>query len=393
MLEIIFWVSLSLIAYVYVGYPLGIFLVSRFRCLVAGTTRNHVSSRAQSYLPCLTLIIPAHNEELWIRQKLENTLSADYPRELLQIILASDGSTDRTVGIAHEFAAAGVEVAEFQQRIGKQEMLNRVVPQAKGEILVMTDTHVLLQCDAVRMLVRHFANPRVGCVTGKRLCILQKGVVQGEGEGLYWRYESWIKESESRVHSCLGAHGQLYAVRKDVFPHVAKVGEDFFIPMKILATRKLRVIFEPRAIAMTPAAANLGIELERKTRAHVSFLLTLALLKELWNPRHPAWWQYISHHVLRMAVPVAMLAAFVSSGTLAGSSPFFRFALVVQVFFYAAALIGCLFSKLGKRPKVFYVPFYFVFANFAIVKALLRWPFRKYDYAWKRTERLPVSQN
>lgn len=382
MLETIFWVSFMLVIYVYVGYPLFVWAISRF------VTR--VTPREDSQAN-VSLIIPAHNEEGWIRKKIANVLELDYPSDHMQIIVASDGSTDRTVEIARSFESAGVVVAEFAQRIGKQEMLNRLAPEARGDILVMTDSQVLLRPDSVAMLVRHFADPNVACVTGKRLCILQEGVLQGTGENLYWRYESWIKKSETRLHSCLGANGQLFAVRRDVFPHVEKVGEDFYIPMKILATKKMRVIFEPEAISMTPAAANLRIEFERKARAHVSFLLTLSLLKELWNPRHPVWWQYISHHVLRMAVPVAMVAAVVSSAFLAGSSGLFRYMLVAQLCFYAFAFLGYVFAKLGKRPKIFYAPFYFVFANLAIGQALWRWPFRKYDYAWKRTERIPIS--
>src|SRR5262249_49316554 len=155
----------------------------------------------------------------------------------------------------------------------------------------------LLQPDSVSFLVRHFSDPSIACVTGRRLCIEQPGVLQGAGESMYWRYEAWIKENESRVHSCQGANGQLYAVRRSVFPHVEKVGEDFYIPMKIIANTGMRVLYEPRAICFTPAAANLTTEFERKTRAHVSFLLTLPMLSELLLPwKSAVWWQYVSHH-------------------------------------------------------------------------------------------------
>jgi poly-beta-1,6-N-acetyl-D-glucosamine synthase len=252
----------------------------------------------------------------------------------------------------------------------------------------------LLEPESVRLLVRHFADPQVGCATGTRRCILQPGVPQGTGEGLYWRYESWIKENESRLHSCLGAHGQLYAVRRSVFPEVAKVGEDFYIAMKVIAATGLRVIYEPRAIAYTPAAANLTIEFERKTRAHVSFLLTLPLLPELLRPaRNPVWWQYLSHHVLRMAVPLALLGLLCSSMLLAVHHPAYWLAVAAQSIFYGLALIGAWLVRHDIRWKLFYVPFYFVFANFALANALWRWPRRQYDYAWQRTERIPVSDS
>jgi cellulose synthase/poly-beta-1,6-N-acetylglucosamine synthase-like glycosyltransferase len=356
---------------------------------------SHFCSRPElsdGHQPLVTLIIPARNEEQWIRHKIENTLALDYPRSLLCIVIASDGSTDRTVAIAREFETQGVELAAFSERRGKQEMLNLLAAQTSSEVLVMTDTHVLLETESLRNLVRHFADPKVACVTGQRLCILQAGVPQGQGEGVYWRYESWIKRSESRVHSCLGAHGQLYAVRRSLFPHVEKVGEDFYIPMKIVAATGMRVIFEPRAIAHTPAAANLKIEFERKTRAHVSFLLTLPLLPKLLLPwRNPVWWQYVSHHVLRMAVPLALAGALATSFVLAPHSHWYAAAAAAQSLFYAMSAVGLWLALHDIRVRLFYIPFYFVFANAAIANALLRWPRRKYEYAWNRTERIPVS--
>jgi biofilm PGA synthesis N-glycosyltransferase PgaC len=386
MLKFTFWASLTLVLYVYVGYPVLVYLLGRRR---AGISGPDVPSPWD--WPFLSVLIPAHNEERWIRRKIENALELDYPRERLRIVVASDASTDRTVEIAREFSGAGVEVVAFPQRLGKEAMLNRLVPQAHGEILVVTDANALLQRDAIKMLSRHFVDPCVGCVTGKRICVLQEGVAPGLGESMYWRYESWIKQSESRVHSCLGAHGQLYAVRREVFPRLGKVGDDFYIPMKILATTKLHVKFEPQAIARIPAAKSLANEVERKTRAHVSFLLMQPLLKELWNPLHPVWWQYISHHVSRMVVPIAMLAALGSSLALAENFMFYRLVLATQLVFYVLAGIGYALAKSGEYPKIFYVPFYFVFANLAIVRALLCWPFRKHGYGWKPTERLPVS--
>jgi cellulose synthase/poly-beta-1,6-N-acetylglucosamine synthase-like glycosyltransferase len=382
-LQAVFWVSLWLVLYVYMGYPVAVWLRARF------TPFREADPQAPlDFLPQVTLIIPAHNEEAWIRHKLENTLELDYPRQALRIVVASDGSSDRTVEIARQFAEQ--EVAAFTERQGKQEMLNVLAAESRGEVLVMTDTHVLLQPDSVRMLVRHFADPQVGCVTGHRLCILQPGVPQGAGESLYWRYESWIKRSESRLHSCLGAHGQLYAVRGSVFPRVEKVGEDFFIPMKIIAATGKRVLYEPEAVAFTPAAANLSIEFERKTRAHVSFLLTLSLLPELlWPRNNPVWWQYLSHHVLRMAVPLGMAGTLLSAFFLA--LPFYAWAAALQCIFYLLAAIGFLLARADIRIKLFYVPFYFTFANLAIARALLRWPRRKYDHAWKRTERIPIA--
>jgi cellulose synthase/poly-beta-1,6-N-acetylglucosamine synthase-like glycosyltransferase len=337
------------------------------------------------------VIIPAYNEERWIDRKIEDTLALDYPPERRQIIVASDGSTDRTVEIAQRYASLGIETRAFPRRQGKQEILNLVVPEAKGEIIVATDTNCLVDRQALRPLVRHFADPAVACVTGRRIGVEQVAAAASLGETLYWRYEAWIKRWESNLHSCLGAQGQLYAVRKPVFPHVEKVGEDFYIPMKIIAATGLRVIYEPEAKVYTPAAARLSIEFERKIRAHTSFLITVAILKELLIPgRTPVWWQFISHHVGRSLVPWAMACAFVCSSALAARGTLYSAAMAAQLVFYSLAAIGFILSTVGVRLKIFYLPFYFVFANLAVLLSWLRWPRGRFEYAWERTERLPI---
>jgi cellulose synthase/poly-beta-1,6-N-acetylglucosamine synthase-like glycosyltransferase len=338
----------------------------------------------------VTVIIPARNEERWIRRKLENTLALDYPKEKMEIVVASDASDDGTVVIAGEFADHGVRVVAFPTRLGKQEMLNRLVPKATGEIIVATDANTLLEPDSLGKLLRHFSDPGVAGATGRRVCIIQKQSMASVGEGLYWRYESWIKRSESRLHSCLGAHGQLYAIRKSAFPHVERVGEDFFIPMKVIASTGHRIVYEPEAVAAIPAAANLRIEFERKTRAHVSFLLTLPMIRGLLVPwRSPVWWQLVSHHVLRMVAAPALLLALACTAILAPENRFYLTIFLAEAVFILLAAGGAILATYGRRPKLLYVPFYFIFTNAALGLAWLRWPARKYDFAWQRTERLP----
>lgn len=384
-LKILFCAAAALVVYTYAGYPAILALLAFVK-----PARRGPSSSPEAALPSVTLIVPAHDEELWIARKIENSLALAYPRERLEIIIASDGSSDRTVEIAQACQSPVLSVAVFPSRIGKQEILNRVVPGARGEIVVLTDANALLAAGALRQLVRPFADPLVGCAIGCRVCTVQQRSVASVAEGLYWRYESWIKRAESRWHSCLAATGQLYAVRRSVFPHVERVGEDFYVPMKILAATGLRIAYVPEAVAAIPAAATLEIEFERKTRSHVAFLLSLPLLKELLVPgRTPVWWQFISHHVLRMLVPPAMLAALVCSAVLAPVSRAWLVALLSQAAFYALACCGWRLAARGRRPKMFYLPFYFVFVQLALAQAWLRWPRRKYDYAWQRTQRLP----
>jgi biofilm PGA synthesis N-glycosyltransferase PgaC len=384
-MKILFWAAAALIVYTYAGYPAVLALLQSRKSALSS-----VEAAPGGTLPSVTLIIPACNEERWIARKLENSLELDYPRERLEIIVASDGSSDRTVEIAQAYESSGITVVVFASRVGKQEILNRLVPRARGEIIAMTDANALLAPDALSHLVRPFASPSVGCVIGRRICIVQDRSIPSVAESLYWRYESWIKRAESRLNTCLAATGQLYAVRRKVFPHVERVGEDFFIPMKVLASTGLRVAYVPEAVASIPAAASLRIEFERKTRAHVSFLISLPLLKELLLPwRARVWWQFISHHVLRMLVPPAMLIALACSAASAPGGRPDLFALLAQILFYAFAFIGWIFASRNLRPKVFYYPFYFVFVQLALAQSWWRWPRRQYDYAWQRTERLP----
>jgi poly-beta-1,6-N-acetyl-D-glucosamine synthase len=380
-LQILFWVAIALVFYTYAGYPL-VLALGAFR-------KQEEKSECDTVLPAVTLIIPARNEERWIARKIENTLALTYPRDHLEIVVASDGSTDRTVEIARRYEPRGVTVAAFSERLGKQDMLNRLVPGASGEIVVNTDANALLAKDAIEQLVRPFADPSVGCAIGRRICILQQRSVASLAESFYWRYESWIKQAESRWYSCLAPTGQLYAVRRSVFPHVERVGEDFYIPMKILASTGKRSVYVPAAVAAIPAAANLSIEFERKTRVHVFLLIALPMIKDLLIPgRTPVWWQFISHHIFRMLVPPAMLAAFLVSFALAPASPFYFFATLAQILFYGLAFVGWIVATIGRRPKIFYLPFYFVFVQLALAQAWIRWPRRKADYAWQRTERL-----
>jgi cellulose synthase/poly-beta-1,6-N-acetylglucosamine synthase-like glycosyltransferase len=384
-LKILFAAAAALVFYTYAGYPM-VLALHPGRDQKSNGAVDEVAAKP----PRVTLVIPACNEERWIARKIENALALDYPAAQLDIMVASDGSTDATAEIARGYGSRGVSTVAFASRLGKQEMLNQLVPGARGEIVVMTDANAILEPDSLRALVRPFSDPRVGCAIGRRVCIVQERSVPSVAESFYWRYESWIKQAENRWHSCLAATGQLYSVRRSVFPHVERVGEDFYIPMKVLASTGLRIAYVPEAVAAIPAAATLSIEFERKTRAHVAFLISLPMLKELLAPaRTPVWWQFISHHVLRMLVPLAMLAALACSIVLAAVSSFYFSAMLAQFLFYLLALAGWFFAVRGLRPKIFYFPFYFVFVQLALGQAWLRWPRGKYEYAWQRTERLP----
>lgn len=382
---IVFWCLVLLIFHVYLLYPVGIYLRA------ALCPANHRMSWVDEPVPFLTVLIPAHNEERWIARKVENALALDYPRERMQILVASDGSTDRTVEIVRRYSGQGVELAHHPQRSGKTATLNRVVPAARGEIILLTDANALLSPDAARQLVRHFRDPGVGCVSGERVC-LHSGSPASEGEGLYWRYEAWIKTSESRLGSCLGGTGQVMAVRKSLFPHIPAIGDDFYVPMKILLATGSRALFEPKARAEIPAAATLKLELERKIRSHVSLLRDMPHLAAGLNPLSSrVWWGFLSHHVLRLFVPFALMAAFTLNLFLWGLGRFYQSVFLAQCLAYLAAGMGLILARRQIRLRPFYVPFYFLLANFAVLLAWVRWLRGRHQYAWQRTDRVLPS--
>jgi biofilm PGA synthesis N-glycosyltransferase PgaC len=226
--QILFWSAVLLILHTYVGYPVGIYVKSKGQ-----EKQEPRDGLCDSEHPTITVLIPAYNEERWIARKIQNALAFDYPVHRLQILVASDGCTDQTVAIAEQYAERGVEVLHNPHRGGKTALLNRVVPTVSGEIVLVTDVAAQLPPETLRLLALHFQDSTVGCVTGPREC-LPTDSAASEGEGLYWRYEAWIKRSESRLGTCLGANGQVMAVRKSLFPHLPDINDDFYIGMKVL---------------------------------------------------------------------------------------------------------------------------------------------------------------
>ncbi len=378
--EIIFWVAVATVFYTYAGYPL---LVAAAAWLKQGAPDPPFLDDGE--MPTVTLLIPAHNEERWIGRKIENTLRLGYPRDRMEIVVASDGSTDKTVEIASGYSSRGIAVIPTPSRRGKIAIVNQVTPSLRGEIVLISDVTAMLEPDSLRLLARHFRDPGVGCVAGDRLSVETESRAT-EGEGFYWRYEGWLKRSESRYFSCLGGYGQILAIRRDLLTQfLPLISDDFYSPMKILIETGARTVFEPQAIARIPAASTLLQEFKRKSRTHAVLLMELPSLKKGLNPsKSGVWWQFWSHHILRLFVPWAMAAAFVSSALLWNAGFIYRAALCAQAAFYALAAMGYLLVKRGTSWKPAYFCFYFVLANAALAHAWLRW------LRWLRQGRLTL---
>jgi cellulose synthase/poly-beta-1,6-N-acetylglucosamine synthase-like glycosyltransferase len=371
--RLVFWASAALLGYPYVAYPLLIWLLAMMR---GRTPRTGA-------VPSVTVIVVAHDEEERVEERIENVLAQDYPRELLEVVLASDGSTDRT---AERARALGVEVRSFDRRRGKPSVLNEVIPQARGEVVVLADVRQRFDPGTVRALVSCFADPRVGAVSGELVLAPPPGVhAVGEGVGLYWRYEKAIRRHESMVDSTVGATGAIYAIRRELFEPLPAdtVLDDVLIPLRIVG-RGYRVLFEPRAIAYDAAAFGARQEFRRKVRTLAgNFQLFFRHPWVLVPSRNRLWFQTLSHKALRLLTPLLLAGAFAANVLLA-RTPLFRFLLAGQALFYAAALAGALLGTGRRRLPLLSVPYVICLLSWATVVGFFRFATGRQRVTWER---------
>ncbi len=370
----VFWGSLAVLAYIYAGYPLLAWAAARLfgRAPAAAETT-----------PVVSLLIPAYNEERYLAQKLANVMALDYPRDRLEIVVASDGSTDRTNGIARQFADRGVALIALPENVGKTAMLNRVVPQLRGAVVVFSDVSGTLEHDAVRRLVRSFADARVGCVSGLYR-LAGAGDLRSEGEGLYWRYETFIKQQESRLHSILGGHGAFYAIRASLFRPLTAgtINDDYLIPMQIVA-QGYRAVYEPTAVAWEQELVSMEGEFARRRRIAMGNCQQVVALRGLLNPLR-GWiaWCFFSHKLLRTLAPIFMLALLASTAW--APAPWRAPALLLQAAFYGSAAVGYWLQRRGRSSRWLSAPLYFCFGNLAMLAGLATFCCRRRPLVWER---------
>jgi len=356
--QIIFWTSCAALIYVYVGYPLFVYLISRLRPL---------EIKKSFFEPTVTVLITAYNEERDIRAKLENTLRIDYPKEKLEILVSSDCSTDRTDEIVKEFAAKNVKLHRQAERLGKTMAQNAAVERAAGEIILFSDATTDYAPDVLQQMLPNFADQTVGCVAGRLIYVDDSHSGVGTGAKSYWSYETLLKRSESRAGSLIGASGCLYAVRKSAYrPMYAEACSDFLICTKIYE-QNLRSVYEPNAVCTEETNRQIDKELKMRVRVISQTFTDLWRNRRMLNPFRSGFFavELVSHKLLRYAVPFFLILIFVSSSILALSSNLFALALAVQIVFYAAALLGWLLERSGKSVGVFSIPLYFVLTNTA----------------------------
>jgi len=372
-----FWICAVLLVYVYLGYP----ALAWVRAALAPPP----ALRAVAPL-AVSVIVVAHDEAGRIAARIDNLLALDYPRDRLEILIASDGSTDETASLARAYAREGVAVHAFAVRRGKAAVLNDVVPRASGAIVVLADARQRFEPDTIRALTRPFADPAVGAVSGELILTeAPDGPAVGRGVGVYWRYEKLIRKSESRVDSTVGATGAVYAIRRELFEPIPEdtLLDDVLIPLRIVR-RGYRVLFEPAARAWDRVAASAEEELARKVRTLAGNFQLFVREPWLLDPhRNRIWVATVSHKGLRLLGPVLHAGAFAASAALAGA-PLYRAALVVQALFYALALTGHAMRNSRRRSAILSVPYVVCLLNWATVVGFLRFATGRQSASWAR---------
>lgn len=381
---ILFFLSFSVIFYSYAGYPLLIFSFAK------------IFSKPKRYtevFPYVTVLIPAFNEEKYIAEKLNNTLDLDYPREKMQILVAADGSSDATPDIVKSYADKGVQLNYIPERNGKMAAIVRAIQFCSGEIVVFSDANNMYDSQALRQLLLPFSDSTVGASTGAKH-IIEDGRELSSAEGLYWKYESLIKTSESKINSCVSSVGEILAMRRDAFipPKEKIINDDHYIILDLMR-RGYRVIYVPEAHSFEYVSLTAQDEVERRTRMNAGLYQTMSMSKQLLPFQNPLLvWQVISHKYIRAIVPFAFILLFLSNVLISAFYTddrvlLFQFILYFQVLFYLLAGLGNFINFNGVLGKIFYIPVFLVNSNIATLKGFYKFIANQQLHVWNRVGR------
>ncbi|HPZ87599.1 MAG TPA: glycosyltransferase family 2 protein [Flavihumibacter sp.] len=371
---IIYWLCAGILFYSFIGYGLMI-------AALAKAKKARVVSPAAE-LPAMTIIIPAYNEAALLQQKISNTLAQQYPQ--LQIFVVTDGSTDGSEQIASAFPHT--RVFHRADRQGKAAAINEAMTHVHSPLAAITDANCFLSPGSLQLLAGHFADPLIGAMSG------EKKVVE-EGEGLYWKYESWLKTNDARAGTIVGAAGEILVFRTAIYEPLEPdtILDDFVLSLRI-CLKGYKVGYEPQALAIETGSLNTAEEAKRKFRIAAGGFQAMRRLKQLWQFwRHPMLsFQYISHRVTRWSLaPVCLFLFFVVNIILVvnGAGNWYRFTAILQCFFYGAAFVGWLGARVGKKWRFVYLPYYFVFMHWAVIKGWYRFQQKRQDALWEKSQR------
>lgn len=386
--EYVFWISCFLIFYNYFGYAVIARILSSFSRASGGKIVK------DGGLPTVSFIVAAYNEEDCIREKINNTLSLPYPADKIEYIFVTDGSTDNTTGIIGSYPA--ISLMHSPGRNGKSTAVNRAVAAAKHDILIFSDANTILNRDAIVNIASHYIDSKVGGVAGEKkvATVTEDQHEVGQGEGLYWKYESALKQIDSDFYSVVGAAGELFSVRRSLYDPVAEdvILDDFVISLKI-AQKGFRVVYDATSFATELPSFSINDEQKRKIRIAAGGFQSMVILKSLfrfWN--HPRLsFLYISHRVMRWTTsPLCLITAYIANGAILfeNRSLVYQLSFGLQTCFYLAAILAS-FSARCSKIKLIKLSYYFTFMNTSVILGFLRFIKGNQSAAWEKARRAP----
>lgn len=387
MLEIIFWILVATIFYTYAGYGAVLFLMARVKDMSPGQN----AAPEYPYEPKVTLLVAAYNEEPWVEKKIQNSFALDYPPEKLKLIWVTDGSNDNTVSLVRKFPQV-ISLHKTERR-GKMAAINRGMTFVDTDVVVFSDADTLLSRGAIREMVPFFQDPQVGCVCGERQVRAEmKDAAAVSGENVYWRYESWIKRQEALWGSCIGAAGELFAIRRRLFRKQKEdtLIDDFAISMGI-ALEGYRIAYAMKACAVDTGSANIHEEFKRKTRIAAGNMQAILRMPQLLNPfQHTRLtFQYVSHKFLRSFVAPLFFALLVPINVLLllKNGLLYVPILCLQALFYLLGGAGYFLRNHRLPFRLFFVPYYIITINLSAMIGCFKYLTRKQSVLWERAIR------
>ena len=390
-LKLSFWICLAIVFYTYIGYGLLLYLLVWLKRLF-GRHQEEPTLPPDDQLPEVTLMICAYNEEDIIQEKMENIRQIDYPRDKFCIMWVTDGSSDNSNELLRQYPE--VTLVYSPERRGKAAAMQHGLRENKAGYVVFTDANTILNTNAIREIVRQFMKPNVSCVSGeKRVAARTDGQVAAEGEGLYWKYESTLKRWDSELYSAMGAAGELFAVRMTDYREAPSNAllDDFMMSMLIVKDGH-RIAYTSEAYAMEYGSADMHEESKRKRRIAAGGLQSIWWLRSLMNPfKYPTIsFLFVSHRVLRWSItPFALLALIPLNIALVAlnSGAAYTVILLLQALFYTATLIGWWQAHTGRKSKLFYVPYYFMFMNGNVFRGISYLRTHRFSGTWEKARR------
>lgn len=370
-----FFISIFLILYLYLGYPLLVLIISMIK-------PKHV--RREYCEPSVTIIIAAHNEEGVIHSTIANKLDLDYPKDKLDVLVVSDGSIDQTDSIVQQFSDCNVTLIRQEPRAGKTSALNLAITHATGDIVVFSDANSLYATDALRYLVSNFSDQGVGYVSGRMIYTDLNGVINGDGCSAYMKYENYLRRLETKLGSIVGVDGGIDAIRKKLYcPMNADQLPDFVLPLKVVE-QGYRVVYESRAVLKEASLKDVADEYRMRVRVSLRALWALYDMRHLLTLRINALfsWQLWSHKVLRYLCFVFLFSAYISNALLLNNGPFYAAFFLIQTFVYIAALLAGSLERKGIDFKLITMARYFALLNLAAAHAFGKFLLRKKQITW-----------